>query len=174
MQQLTRQNDERVDELEASMFNAANDENSDVQFIDCPLNHYFLPDLYIREIMMPADAVITSEVHKTRHPFVVLQGVLSVIIDGKKELIEAPYAGVTEAGTRRVLQIHTNTVWRTFHTLDFIIGNENWLPYEETKKIVDKISDLILEPYENKLLGGRVFLNQITNNKIEEKCHGLQ
>ncbi len=162
---IVRHNDDRIDELEAAMFEAATSDESEVHFVECPLNHYFTPNLYVREILMGANNLITSEVHKTCHPFVVLQGKVSVKIDDDNwQLIEAPFFGITQAGTRRVLFIHTDTVWQTYHPLEFIKGDENELPQDEIMKVVDKVKDAIIEPYENKLLGGTVFLNQITNN----------
>lgn len=168
MQPILRQNDKRIDELEAAMFSAAMDENSDIHFVDCPINHYFTPKLYVREVLMPSHKMITSEVHKTCHPFRVLQGNVLVSVDGGEwQTITAPYKGVTQPGTRRVLITLENTVWETFHPLDFITGEEESLPYEEMMKVIDRIIDAIIEPYENKLLGGHVFLNQITNKQKE-------
>ncbi len=167
MEAIVRHNDDRIDELEAAMFEAALSEDSDIHFVECPLNHYFTPNLYVREILMSAGQLITSEVHKTCHPFVVLQGSVSVKIDDDNwQLIQAPHFGITQAGTRRVLFIHADTVWQTYHPLEFIKGDENELPQDEMMKVVDKIVDEILEPYENKLLGGRMFLNKINNTKI--------
>ncbi len=148
------------------MFEAALSEDSGIHFIDCPLVHEFYAGLYVRQILMSAGQLITSEVHKTCHPFRVLQGIVFVKIDDDNwERIEAPYAGTTLAGTRRVLYIEKDTVWETFHALPFIKGDENDLPQDEMMKIVDKVKDTIIEPYENKLLGGSLFLNQITNTK---------
>ena len=168
MEVITRTNDQRIDELEAAMFEAALDANSEITFADCPLNHYFTPKLYVRQILMPAGALITSEVHKTCHPFRVMQGTLYVQIDnGEWEKIQAPYAGVTKIGTRRVLYIEQDCAWETFHSLDFIVGDENELQYEEMMKVVDKCLEVLIEPHENKVLGGTVFLNQITNTQKE-------
>jgi hypothetical protein len=86
--------------------------------LDCPLVHRFTPGLYVREIFMPADSLITSKIHKTEHPFVVSKGRCLVWIDGIGwQLIEAPYTGITKPGTRRVLLILEDTVWTTFHPI---------------------------------------------------------
>jgi hypothetical protein len=164
MYEIKRVNDERIDELEAAMFESAMNNESDVHFIDCPLNHEFYPNLYVRQILMPKGATITSEVHKTCHPFRVLQGIVLVKIDNNQwERIVAPYAGTTYAGTRRVLYIEEETVWETFHPLSFITGKENNLSEEEYMEVVSKVKDAIIEPYVNKLIGGHVFLNKIIN-----------
>jgi hypothetical protein len=98
----------KIDELEQVMAQA--------EPLDCPVTHRFTPGLYIREIFMPAGAVITSKIHNTQHPYVVTKGRVSVWIeDTGWVLIEAPYTGITNPGTRRVLLVHEDTVWTTFH-----------------------------------------------------------
>ena len=84
-----------------------------------PLCHRFTPGLYIREIFMPAGTIVTSRTHKVTHPYVISQGKFKVITqDGKGEIIEAPYTGVTEAGTRRIIQILEDTVWTAFYVTE--------------------------------------------------------
>jgi hypothetical protein len=101
---------------------------------DCPVTHRFTPGLYIREIFMPAGAVVVSKIHRTEHPFTISQGRVLVMIDGEgwKELA-APYTGVTKPGTRRVLQILEDTVWTTYHPT--------------TLTDVDEIESQIIEPH---------------------------
>ena len=84
-----------------------------------PIVHRFTPGMYIREIFMPAGSLLTSKIHKTEHPFVVSKGRLSVYseVDGPLE-VEAPYTGITKPGTRRLLFIHEDTIWTTFHATD--------------------------------------------------------
>ena len=108
--------------------------------VECPLNHTFTPGLYIREIFMPKDSVITSKIHKTEHPFIVSKGVVSVSIDaGEWQLIEAPYSGITKPGTRRILWVHEDTIWTTIHANP---DNEN----------ENEIEERIIEKHENPLL----------------------
>lgn len=86
--------------------------------VTCPLVHLFTPGLYVRQIRMPAGTMLTSRVHKTTHPFIVLCGCISVISESERVTYDAsivPYVGVTPAGTRRALYAHTDTVWATFH-----------------------------------------------------------
>ena len=131
--EISRRNDNRIDKLEAAMLN-----NFDV--VECPLKHTFTPGLYIREIFMPKDSVITSKIHKTEHPFIVSKGVVSVSIDaGEWQLIEAPYSGITKPGTRRILWVHEDTIWTTIHANP---DNEN----------ENEIEERIIEKHENPLL----------------------
>lgn len=83
---------------------------------DPPLTHRFTPGLYVREIFIPAGTLLTSKIHKTEHPFVISQGVISVWSEDRGvEHLYAPHTGITKPGTRRVLYAHTDTVWTTFH-----------------------------------------------------------
>lgn len=102
----------RLDRLEESML------ASGASLVELPVVHRFTPGLYVREIFMPAGTLLTSRIHNTEHPYVVTKGRVSVFIpDVGIQHIEAPYIGVTKPGTRRVLYIHEDTTWLTFHPL---------------------------------------------------------
>ena len=68
---------------------------------------------------MPKGSIATSRIHKTEHQFAVLQGQVSVWTpqDGVIHY-RAPYNGVTKVGTRRLLYMHEDTIWITFHVTD--------------------------------------------------------
>ena len=83
---------------------------------DMPLVHTFTPGLYTRQITMPKGSLVVSLTHKTEHPFVISKGRVSVWTDGDGVItFEAPYIGITKPGTRRVLYIHEDCIWTTFH-----------------------------------------------------------
>jgi len=101
--------------------------------------HRFTPGLYAREIFMPAGSIITSKIHRTEHPYVISQGRVSVFIEGKGwEQLSAPHTGITKPGTRRLLLIHEDTVWITFHPTEL--------------ETVEEIEAEIIEPHTNPLL----------------------
>ena len=82
-----------------------------------PLKHSFTPGMYIREIFMPAGTILTTQIHKTEHPFVISKGRCLVYLNhenGWKEFV-APHSGITYPGTRRILFILEDTIWTTFH-----------------------------------------------------------
>lgn len=129
---------DRLDELEIELLKKEQPE--------CKLLHYFVPGMYARQIFMDAGITIISKIHKTTHTFKVLAGkALVKINDQKWELIEAPYKGTTEAGTRRVLQIIEPCVWITYHFTD--IEPESYSE-ADIQKAVDKIEELIIEKNE--------------------------
>jgi quercetin dioxygenase-like cupin family protein len=81
----------------------------------CPLSHSFGDGIYVREIFMPAGMVIVSKIHKKEHPFFVLKGRCIVTTDDGTVEIQAPYWGMTKAGTKRALLILEDTTWVTCH-----------------------------------------------------------
>lgn len=136
--------DEAIDSIQVAMMA--------MPAADCPVVHQFTPGLYTRQIFMPAGAIVTSKIHKTEHPYVITSGRVSVWIDGAgwQELC-APHFGITKPGTRRVLVIHEDTVWTTFH------------PTKLTD--VDAIEDEIIEPRYEHLKG----LAQPTSREILDR-----
>jgi len=81
--------------------------------------HFFADGMYIRKIFMPTGWRFTSKIHKHRHPFFILQGEVSVFSDNEGEVrYKAPVWGITETGTRRLLLIHSDTIWITCHATD--------------------------------------------------------
>lgn len=100
----------KVDSLELAMLDHPQ------ALIDMPVTSRFTNGLYIREIFNPAGTLITTKIHKTEHPFVVLSGRISVYVAGEGvKHIQAPYMGITKPGTRRIIYAHEDTVFVTFH-----------------------------------------------------------
>lgn len=81
----------------------------------CPLEHIFADGLYIRKMSAPKGMLNVSKLHKTKHPYFILSGDVSVITEEGIVRIIAPYTGITKAGTKRVVYFHEDTVWITVH-----------------------------------------------------------
>lgn len=84
--------------------------------IDCPIENRFTDGLYTRQIFMPKGAIVASKIHKTEHQFIISMGDCSVWSKetGWQRYL-APYHGITKPGARRLLVMHEDTVWTTFH-----------------------------------------------------------
>ncbi len=121
-----------IDELEATMLD-------NFEIVDCPVVHRFTDGMYVRETTMPTDSLITSKIHKTQHTFFVMKGKAIVWIDGVEQLIEAPYIGITEPNTQRVLYIVEECTWATSHP-----NHDN--------ETVDQIEERIIEKHDNPYL----------------------
>lgn len=123
--------------------------------IDCPVKHFFMPKLYIRTIIMKAGIVAISKIHNSYHPYRVIKGKYAVYNseDNFLGVIEAPYLGVTKPGARRVFQIIEDVTLRTYHHIDWIVGDENSLSDEEKENIALRIEDMIIDKREIQLEG---------------------
>ena len=90
--------------------------------IECPLEHFFTPEIYTRKIFMPKDSIVVSLKHKTTHPFFILKGKVAVLRekeDGQFEIEgmhEAGHMGITRSGTKRLLWNIEDTIWVTCHS----------------------------------------------------------
>ena len=92
-----------LDELEVAM--------AKMPQVECKVVDRFTKGMYIRECQIPAGTMLTSMVHKTQHPFILLQGTIKVTSDNEGSIIyEAPYTGITEPNTRRALHALTDEV----------------------------------------------------------------
>ncbi len=130
---IKKSRNETIDAMEVMML-----ENFDV--VSFPLNHRFTDGLYTREISVPKGILLTSKVLKSQHQFFLLKGALSMWNDGGEEIyMEAPYIGITEANTRRVVYVWEDCVFATTH------------PNPENKDLVE-IEEEIIDSYENPLL----------------------
>lgn len=123
----------KIDELEKKM--AESDE-----LLVFPLIHRFSDGLYSREVTLGKGCLVTSKTHKVQHQFFLLSG--SVLIfdnEGKANYVSAPYVGITEVNTRRVVYAIEDTIWITCH------------PNPEND-ITQEIEKIIFEDYSNNLL----------------------
>ena len=106
----------------------------------CPLKHSYGDGCYIREITMPKGMLLTSKMHNKKHPYFVLSGDVSVMTEnGNIVRIKAPYHGMTEPGTKRLVFINEETVWVTVHKTDKTdlkeIEEEIIVPNEKVQQI---------------------------------------
>lgn len=107
-----------------------------------PLEHYFGDGLYIRRIFMPAGFILTSKIHRKTHPYFIMSGEVEVLTEKGMQKIKGPYFGMTQAGTKRVILTHTDTIWFTVHAT-----TEKDLGRIENEIIAKSFSDLEKETY---------------------------
>ena len=126
--------------------------------LDQPLEHLFVPGLYVRKILNPKGSLIVTKVHKTEHVFTILYGTLAIYEEGKPmKVLSGPHIGVTKPGTRRLIYAYEDTVFVTYH------------PNPENHTDLDVLESIIIEPHENPWL-----IPDDLMQKIEEvsPCHG--
>jgi hypothetical protein len=82
------------------------------------VTHNFADGQYIRKIVMPKGLLVTTKIHAKNHPFFIMKGEASIYSNNGVERIKAPFHGITEAGTKRVLYIHEECTFITVHRTD--------------------------------------------------------
>ena len=83
------------------------------------MDHHFMSGMYIRMASAPKGMIFTTQIHKVRHPFFILRGKAKILTEeGGVEILEAPHFGITEPGTKRLMEIMEDIVWYTVHATD--------------------------------------------------------
>ena len=111
-----------------------------ILFLVFPLIHRFTDGLYSRQIELKQGTLVTSKTHKVQHQFFLLSG--SVLVwdnEGEAMLLQAPYVGITEVDTRRLVFAMEDCIWVTCHP-------------NPTNELIDDIDKILVEDYDNSLL----------------------
>ncbi len=120
--------------------------------VECPVTHRFTPNMYIREVYVPAGTILTSEIHKKEHPHVLSLGKITMWDgEGGEITVSAPYCGITKDNARRVVYVHENCIFTTFHVTD-------------ATTVEDAEKDIFVD-YENELMDENVKKGLIKNIK---------
>ena len=80
-----------------------------------PLKHSFADGCYIREIFNPKGQLLVTKIHKVTHPFFLMKGDMSILMEDGIKRIKAPHYGITPAGTKRIIYCHEDCVFVTVH-----------------------------------------------------------
>lgn len=88
------------------------------ELIEIEVKHYFSKGVYAREMPMKKGELVIGKIHKHENFNILSKGKVSVLsIDGIK-VVQAPYAFVGSAGTKRVIYAHEDSVWTVMHGTD--------------------------------------------------------
>lgn len=126
----------------------------------CPLKHSFADGIYVREIFIPKGAILTGKIHSHEHPNVLLKGKVRVFTESAGfEILEAPMAMISKAGTKRIIEVLEDCTWITYHS-----NISNTQDLEKIEKFV------ISETYEDytKLIESQNSLKSKLINKIKK------
>lgn len=117
----------------------------------CPLKHSFGDGIYVREIFNPKGALIITKIHKKDHPFFLLKGRMLIATEKGIQELEAPFQGMTMAGTKRAIYALEDVVFITVHATE--------------KTNLDEIEDeIISESFDE--------FDATLKAKEERLCHG--
>lgn len=83
--------------------------------IEIPIEHFFAPGIYMRQMTMPKDSVVTGKIHKTEHMCVLAKGSVAVANENGSKVYTAPAVIHSMPGTKRALHALDEVVWINVH-----------------------------------------------------------
>lgn len=83
--------------------------------VEIPTDHAFAPGLYVRTITIPKGATLTGKVHSTEHVFIISRGEMTLVSDGVRLRVKAPFQCIGRAGIKRAGYAHEETVCTNIH-----------------------------------------------------------
>lgn len=82
------------------------------------LTHYHTKGIYARELFIPKETVIVSQLHKLPRLCIILSGDISFTTEYGSQRVKGPYTAVFPPGSRVALFTHEDTVWTAIHGTD--------------------------------------------------------
>lgn len=101
-----------------------------------PLKHKFANGIYVREVFTPAGQLLITEIHKKDNAYFVMKGEITIMSEDGEVTIEAPYYGITKAGTKRIIYVHKDCIFVTVHSTN-------------TKSVKDAEEELIAKNFKD-------------------------
>jgi hypothetical protein len=80
--------------------------------IEIPVEHFFAPGVYVRQIRIPAGAFLTGSVYKEPHIHTILQGRMEVATENGVVQVKGPYTFVALPGFKRAGYAYEDTIWQ--------------------------------------------------------------
>lgn len=89
------------------------------QEVACPVVHRFGPGVYMREVSMPAGALVIGRRHRGEHLNLMLSGILDLVDEAGNVIrtVVAPQTFTAPAG-RKIARIVDDTVWLNIYATD--------------------------------------------------------
>jgi hypothetical protein len=85
--------------------------------VDCPVQHFFGPSIYIREVVMPAGTVVVGKYHKHDHLCNMVEGRMIVVNEaGEQAEVVAPSVFMAKKGRKTAYIIETVRFQNIFST----------------------------------------------------------
>lgn len=76
--------------------------------VECPVQHFFGPSIYIREVVMPAGTVVVGKYHKHDHLCNMVEGRMVVVNeDGEQREVVAPAVFMAKKGRKTAYILET-------------------------------------------------------------------
>lgn len=84
--------------------------------VDCPIQHFFAPGLYVRQIWIPAGVACTGYIHVQSCITTLSRGVIAVSDGEITRELQAPYTFVCRPGTMKAVLVSEEVVWADSYT----------------------------------------------------------
>jgi hypothetical protein len=122
---------------------------------DCPVTHHFGPNIYIREVRIPAGTFSIGHYQKTEHLNIMLAGRVTMVNeDGSHTELSAPQTFVAKPG-RKIGYIHEDLIWQNVYATSetdiekledmFLLKSMTWQDHQNSQKLLltlDHSSDI--------------------------------
>ena len=130
----------------------------DIEQVDCPIEHYFAPGLFAREMTIPKGVCVVGAVHKTTNISCLSAGTVRLITDAGYVDHTAPKKVLIKAGSKNQ--------WLALD--DAVLTN--YFPNPDNETDIAKLVERYTESTLSELLGGSDN-QQLTANKLAELEH---
>jgi len=84
----------------------------------CPLRHFFIDGVYMREMTAFKNTVLVGVIHKLEHISIILKGTLYIYDISGVRKVSAPYVWISQPGAQRAAYVEEDVVWLTVHGVD--------------------------------------------------------
>lgn len=111
---------------------AGNADGSLVPF-ECPLQHFFGPGVYVRQMLIPAGVALVGHIHREACVNLVLGEIMVASESGLRRVV-GPITFASAAGIKRAGYAIQNTLWTTIHSNP---DNERDVARLEARLIID-------------------------------------
>lgn len=107
---------------------------------DFETNHHFGPGVYMRELVIPKDTILTGRIHKYAHLNILSKGKITVWTEDGMKTLSAPVVLHSKEGMKRAGYTHEDSIWITVHSSP---ENETDIKKIEAALFVDTFEEFI-------------------------------
>ena len=116
----------------------------DLPQVECPVVHHFGPDIYIREVTLPAGTLAIGHAQRFEHLNIMLTGAVAMVgDDGQTKVLRAPMIFVGKPG-RKLGYVLETCIWQNVYATDerdidklesmFLDKSATWQAHAEATK----------------------------------------
>jgi hypothetical protein len=130
---------EQSSNLTSNKVDALVREMSALPQVDCPVQHFFGPNIYIREVVMPAGTVVVGKYHKDDHLCNMIEGRMVVVgEDGEQREVAAPAVFMAKKGRKTAYIIETVRFQNIFSTNETDVEKLEHMLVEDSPALLEQ------------------------------------